>query len=290
MTTEAPPRDEHITEDTLMAMLNGRRVLTRRELAEKHDLSVTHLEKLYREREANGHPAPVDAPGRELMWDATEWRRWYKELTGTAGLETREDLQERTGLARSTLELLYRERENNGHPLPEKTVGNTMYWNTKAWDAWYAEYKANQAWRTEIDRSGNAEDEITLAEAARVLHMEPTSITKYPVRPPKHWPEPIRVEPSPSGGRVKRWYRRGDIWKYGELRERGGGGRPAGTSKTTRRFPYDGDPRLDQARTALKASPDTPTAQLAGDLARQHGGTAGTWSHIVRSARQNPEG
>lgn len=274
-----------------MAMLNGRRVLTRRELADEHSVSVTYLEKLYREREVNGHPPPVDnTPGRELMWDATEWRRWHKKLTNTAGLESRKDLQDRTGLAPSTLELLYRERAVNGHPPPEKTVGNTMYWDPKTWDAWYKKYKAGQQWRTEVDRSGNASDEITLAEAARVLHMEPTSITKYPVRPPRHWPEPTRVEPSPNGGpRVRRFYRRGDIWRYGELRERGGG-RPAGTgSKPPRRFPYDGDPRLDQARAALKTSPDMSTAALAGELARQHGGTAGTWSHIVRSARQHPE-
>ncbi|AVH60856.1 hypothetical protein C4B68_39700 [Streptomyces dengpaensis] len=74
---------------------------------------------------------------------------------------------------------------------------------------------------------------------------------------------------------------RGDIWTYAERRERGGG-RPAGT--TDRRCPYDGDPRLDQARTAVKANPGTPAAQLAGQLAHEHGGTA-----IVRSARQHPE-
>ncbi|MEU3220634.1 hypothetical protein [Streptomyces sp. NPDC006971] len=272
-----------------MAILNGRRVSTRRELADKHDLSVTHLEKLYREREANGHPEPVpDSAGRELTWYDADWRRWYKDLTGTAGLESRAELQERTGLGRSTLELLWREREVNKHPQPEKTVGNTMYWNSKVWDRWYKGYQAGQAWRTEIDRSGNAEDEITLAQAARVLHMEPTSITKYPTRKPAHWPEPVRVETTDSG-RLKRYYRRGDIWTYGERRERTGGGRPAGTAGTTRRYPYDGDPRLEKARTALKANPDMPTAQLAGELAREHGGAAGTWSHIVSSARQNPE-
>ncbi|MGW3426066.1 hypothetical protein [Streptomyces phaeochromogenes] len=288
MTTEAPPRVAQITEDMPMATLDGRRVLTRRELASKYSLSITHLEKLYRDREANGHPSAVDTTGRELVWDATEWHRWYKGLTDVKKLECREDLQERTGLARSTLELLWREREANGHPEPAKTVGNTMYWNPKIWDTWYESYKANQEWRTDVDLSGNADDWISLSEAARVLHMDPTSISKYPVRPPKHWPDPVE-EKTTEKGFVKRKYRRGDIWKYGELRERGGGGRPTGSTKANRRFPYDGDPRLEQARAAVKAHPETSAAQLAGQLAQEHGGTAGTWSHIVRSARQHPE-
>ncbi|OEJ20899.1 hypothetical protein BGK67_35280 (plasmid) [Streptomyces subrutilus] len=270
-----------------MATLDGRRVLTRKELAAKHELSISHLETLYRDRENNGHPEAAGTIDRELVWEASAWNRWHKGLTGVKGLESREDLLERTGAGRSTLELLWKERSSNGHPEPEKVVGNTMYWNPKTWDAWYDSYRAGQAWRTDVDFSGNADDLISLSDAARVLHMEPTSITKYPVRPPKHWPAPAE-ETRTDKGFIKRKYRRGDIWKYAELRERGGGGRPAGTT-TSRRFPYDGDPRLAQARAAVAAAPGSSAAQLAGQLAQEHGGTAGTWSHIVRSARQHLE-
>ncbi|MGW1622940.1 hypothetical protein [Streptomyces sp. NPDC002172] len=288
MTTEAPPRSTLTTEETPMATLNRRPVSTRRELAEASGLSITTLERLYRERDENGHPEPAGTIDRELVWYSADWRKWYAGHTDVEKLESRDQLAERTGLGRSTLELLWRQKDDNGHIEPKKVVSGVMYWGSKEWDTWYAGYKANQEWRTEIDYSGNADDEITLSQAARVLNMEPTSITKYPVRPPRHWPDPVREETTDKG-RTKRWYRRGDIWKYGELRERGGG-RPAGsTAATGRRYPYDGDPRLDQARAAIKASPEATNADLAGQLAREHDGSAGTWSHIVASARQNPE-
>ncbi|MFI6494803.1 hypothetical protein [Streptomyces sp. NPDC050564] len=270
-----------------MATLDQRPVLTRKEIADTYELSITHLERLYREREANGHPEAAGTINRALVWDAADWHQWYERHTDVAELESRADLHDRTGLGLSTLQLLWRDRKSNRHPEPEKTIGNTMYWNPKTWDTWYEGYKTSQQWRTNVDLSGNAEDLISLSEAARVLGMEPTSITKYPVRPPKHWPAPAE-ETTTDKGFVKRKYRRGDIWTYAERRERGGG-RPTGTTNTERRYPYDGDPRLDQARTAIKANPKTPAAQLAGQLAHEHGGTAGTWSHIIRSARQHPE-
>ncbi|MFD9084543.1 hypothetical protein [Streptomyces erythrochromogenes] len=269
-----------------MATLNGRPVLTRKELADAYEVSITHLEKLYRQRELNGHPEAAGTISRALVWDAADWHQWYESHTDTIGLESRTDLQDRTGLGLSTLALLWKERETNHHPEPEKIIGNTMYWNPATWDTWYQSYKANQQWRTTVDHSGNANDLISLAEAARVLGMEPTNITKYPVRPPKYWPAPAEETTTPKGF-IKRKYRRGDIWTYAEHRERGGG-RPAGP-KTDRRYPYDGDPRLDQARTVLKANPETPATHLAGQLAQEHGGTAGTWSHIIRSAQQHPE-
>ncbi|MFF4321422.1 hypothetical protein [Streptomyces sp. NPDC001568] len=287
MTDEALPRDAQITEDTPMTTLDGRRVLNRRELADTYRISISHLEKLYRERDHNAHPEPAGTIDRALAWDADDWHQWYQHHTDVTGLETREDLQARTGLGLSTLARFWRERKTNQHPEPDKTIGNTMYWNPTTWDTWYQDYKANQRWRTNVDRSGNAEDLISLSDAARVLGMDPTSTTSYPAAPPKHWPEPVE-ERTTDKGTVKRKYRRGDIWTYAEHRERGGG-RPTGTPKTDRRYPYDGDPRLDQARAAITANPETPAIQLAGQLAQQHGGTAGTWSHIVRSARQHPE-
>ncbi|MGW2256225.1 hypothetical protein ACWCXH_39785 [Kitasatospora sp. NPDC001660] len=276
-----------------MATLNGRPVLTRKELADKYEISISHLEKLYREREHNGHPEAAGTISRALVWYAADWHQWYERHrherhADVAALESRADLRNRTGVGLSTLAFLWSDRENNQHPEPEKTIGNTMYWNPKTWDTWYQGYKANQRWRTTVDRSGNAEDLISLSEAARVLGMEPANITKYPAMPPKHWPAPVE-ETTTAKGFVKRKYRRGDIWTYAERRERGGGRPAKGTTKPDPRYPYDGDPRLDQARAAIKANPEIPATRLAGRLAHEHGGTPGTWSHIIRSAQQHPE-
>ncbi|MFC4517259.1 MULTISPECIES: hypothetical protein [Streptomyces] len=125
-----------------MATLDGRRVLTRRELADTYELSISHLEKLYREREDNGHPEAAGTINRALVWYAADWHQWYERHTDVAVLESRADIQDRTGLGLSTLERLWAGRKSNGHPEPEKSIGNTMYWNPKTWDAWHEGCKA----------------------------------------------------------------------------------------------------------------------------------------------------
>ncbi|GAX58257.1 hypothetical protein SO3561_09828 [Streptomyces olivochromogenes] len=65
------------------------------------------LEEWYRNRRWTDHPEAVGTAGRGLVWDAAEWDHWYQERQNTAGLVTRADLEERHGLARSTLERLW---------------------------------------------------------------------------------------------------------------------------------------------------------------------------------------
>ncbi|MEU5959243.1 hypothetical protein [Streptomyces sp. NPDC047525] len=59
-----------------MITRNGRRLLTRRELADEHAISVPTLERLWAKRETNGHPA-AHREGRTLHWDAEEWAQWH---------------------------------------------------------------------------------------------------------------------------------------------------------------------------------------------------------------------
>lgn len=66
-----------------------------------------------------------------------------------------------------------------------------------------------------------------------------------------------------------------------------GGGRPSGP-RVERRFPYDGDARLDIARQALQATASGEQAGMAARLAAESGGTAGTWANILTVARQHP--
>ena len=135
---------------------------------------------------------------------------------------TRAQLAAGHGLANGTVDQLWVRREENGHPEPVKTVDRTMYWDPDEWDAWYAGFK-KRAQRTElhIDRSGSPDDLITLSEAARVLGVEPSSITRYPKRPPRGWPQPVLYERLPSG-RMRRRYRRADIWGYADTRTMAG--------------------------------------------------------------------
>ncbi|MFJ9968991.1 hypothetical protein [Streptomyces avermitilis] len=223
-----------------MATLNGRSVYSRQDLMSRHGMTLTPLEKWYRNRQATGHPEAVGKIGLELVWDAEEWDRWYGERQDKVGLESRAQLASRHGLAQGTIAQLWGRRQQNGHPKPVKTVNQTMYWNPAEWDAWYAGYK-KLAQRTQLDvnRSGNPDDLITLSEAARVLGVEPTSITNYPTRPPRGWPQPVQEEQLPSG-RLRRWYRRADIWHYADTRTMAG---PYRTSQPSGKPQSEEEPR-----------------------------------------------
>lgn len=205
-----------------MTALDGREVYTRRDLMSKHGLALSSLEEWYRNRRWTGHPEAVGTAGRELAWDADEWDRWYRDRQNTTGLVTRADLEERHGLARSTLERLWALREENGHPAPIKTLDRVMYWDRDQWDAWFAEHKRRtQRRQLRVDRSGSPDDLLTLAEAARVLGVTPVSIAHNPTRIPRGWPQPAEEELLPSG-RLRRRYRRADIWTYAETRTAAG--------------------------------------------------------------------
>lgn len=64
-----------------------------------------------------------------------------------------------------------------------------------------------------------------------------------------------------------------------------GGHKPVGSKKGARAYPYQGDPRLQQARDALAETPEARRSELPRRLAEEHGGTPGTWSHILTTAR-----
>jgi predicted DNA-binding transcriptional regulator AlpA len=198
-----------------MTTLDGRRVYTRGDLMESYGLGRSTLEKLYRERDVNGHPEPVGSVGSQLAWDAEEWDRWYAARQASpkvpAGLVTRDELSAKYGLSRHALKKLWAERDSNGHPDVALQVGKALYWDEKHWAAWYSGLQGRPA------DDGDPDALVTLAEAARILGLAQSTATVYAKRPPAGWPEPVREEPL-GGGRVRRLYRRGDVLAYGEAR------------------------------------------------------------------------
>ncbi|MFD0901452.1 hypothetical protein [Actinomadura sediminis] len=198
-----------------MSFLHGRRVRTRNEIMDVHGLGRSTLEKWYRERASNGHPEPVGKVGSQLAWDADAWDRWYATREAPAvppGLVARDDLAARHGLSRHRLKQLWADRASNGHPEPAHRSGKAMYWDEAEWTAWYAAL-------AERPPAESPDDLVTLAEAARILGLAPSSVTVYAKRPPAGWPEPARVE-SLGGGRVRRLYRRRDVESYAAVRSR----------------------------------------------------------------------
>ena len=205
-----------------MTTLDGREVYTRHDLMTTYGMALSALEEWYRHRRWTGHPEAVGKTGRQLVWDAAQWDHWYQQRQHTAGLVTRADLENRSGLARSTLERLWALREENEHPAPVKTLDRVMYWDPDQWDTWYDGYKKRTQRRAiRPDRAGDPDDLLTLAQAARVLGVTPVSLAHHPTRMPRGWPEPARQEPLPSG-RPRRLYRRADIWTYADTRTAAG--------------------------------------------------------------------
>lgn len=205
-----------------MTTLDGRAVYTRRDLMTRYGMALSPLEGWYRLRRWTGHPEAAGKTGRELVWDAAEWDHWYQARQDTAHLVSRAGLEDRYGLARSTLERLWALRDDNAHPEPAKTVDRVMYWDPDAWDTWYTDYKKRTQRRViHPDRTGSPDDLLTLAEAARVLGVTPVSLAHHPTRMPRGWPEPAEERQLPSG-RPRRLYRRADIWTYADTRTAAG--------------------------------------------------------------------
>src|SRR5512139_3587023 len=200
-----PGRMESVTGD--------RRPVTRADLMAAHGLGRSTLEKWYRERAVNGHPEPVGTVDRQLVWDAAEWDAWYHSRRPGGdrppGLVTRDELAARHGLSLHALKRLLAERAVNGHPEPAHRVGKALYWDARVWAEWYEDHLRPQA--------ADPDELVTLAEVARILGLAQSSVTVYVNRPPAGWPEPVRQE-TLAGGRIRRFYRRGDIVAYAGAR------------------------------------------------------------------------
>lgn len=127
-----------------MRELNGRQVYTRSDLQEKSQLSVSALEKLFRDRATNGHPESSGKEGRSLVWDAEEWDDWFEArqkamnpdestLIDFAGIA------EEYGVAELRAKQLWDEREANGHPEPVSWQGRRPRWDRDTYARWWNE-------------------------------------------------------------------------------------------------------------------------------------------------------
>ncbi|MGF3141026.1 hypothetical protein [Streptomyces diastaticus] len=81
-----------IIEDRRTMTPNPRpRLSTRAELAAHHGISSSTMDRLWADRDTNGHPPPAET--RPMRWRTAEWDRWYTQRpaggTGTASTTTR---------------------------------------------------------------------------------------------------------------------------------------------------------------------------------------------------------
>ncbi len=74
------------------------------------------------------------------------------------------------GVPKSTVDGWYRDRARTGHPEKAGKIGRTDYWYDDEWTAWHTAYlQAKRDSLTQIDRTGDPDDLVDAAEAARML-------------------------------------------------------------------------------------------------------------------------
>ncbi len=74
------------------------------------------------------------------------------------------------GVPRTTVDGWYRDRAQTGHPEKAGRIGRTDYWYEDEWTAWHERYLRGKIESlTQVDRSGDPDDLVDAAEAARML-------------------------------------------------------------------------------------------------------------------------
>lgn len=208
-------------------------------------------------------------------------------------LYSRADLQKEHGLSESTLQNLWTKRQENGHPDAE-AINGVMHWDGAVWTPWYHEHQRECAARATKNLpvlTGDPEDEVGPAEAARICgYADTTTISHNVKQPPENWPAPVSFDLLPSGRQRPKW-KRWELWKYvAERKGRGhAGGRPKGRRGLA--YPYQGDARLTLARQVLKENPGAANTELIPLLEKraEKPSSRPTWIRILSSAREHPE-
>jgi hypothetical protein len=149
------------------------------------------------------------------------------------------------GVPRSTADAWYRNRAVNGYPEKAGRIGKTEYWFEDEWSAWRAGHaRAKIDSLTRADLSGDPDDLVDAAEAARILGYASRDVI-YANRRLGYFPEPDAYGVAGNGRRSPRW-KRSTVWAVAARRAGKGGGRTPGTgSGPVKPHPYAGDERLE---------------------------------------------
>ncbi|GAA2110132.1 hypothetical protein [Streptomyces synnematoformans] len=273
-----------------MITIDGRRVLSRRDIHQRHGYALSTLERWWAQRNTNGHPDAVRLHGT-LYWYEDSWEAWDKKRRTPEGMLTRAELAEKTGYTIRYLEQLWRERNTNGHP-PGTRIGGRLRWNAEVWDDWNRNRLQIDDVEQPAAHDAADDDLIGPAEFSRILgHADTSTVSKAVKTPPPGWPEPDEWEDLPSGRKRPKWRR----WRALAYRDHRADrpirrGRRPGSRNA--RYPYAGDPRLTLARQLLAERSDATNAELIDDLQRRSDpppSSYSTWTKILTSARSHPQ-
>jgi hypothetical protein len=137
----------------------------------------------------------------------------------------RAEIGRRTGLSVQAQKNLYHLRAENGHPEGVR-IGRSLYFDEERIMAFYrGRLEGFRSALTEVDRSGDPDELLGIAEATRLLGFTSTStIRGYLSRNEGYFPDPDEADDLPAGG-VRRWWKRRTLWRFADQRSgRGRGG------------------------------------------------------------------
>lgn len=185
------------------------------------------------------------------------------------------------GVPRSTVDGWYRDRARTGHPEKAGRIGRTDYWYEDEWTAWHeAHLRGKVESLTRVDRTGDPDDLVDAAEAARMLRYSSRDVI-HANRRLGYFPEPDASGKAARGRPVPLW-KRSTVWAAADRREGMGGGHKPGTpGAPAKPHPYAGDVRLDRVLAELRSGAVPSSAELAAEW----NVSQRTAERIVRAAR-----
>jgi hypothetical protein len=182
------------------------------------------------------------------------------------------------GVPSSTASTWYRDRARTGHPEKAGRIDRTDYWYEDEWTAWHQAYQRGKIESlTQVDRSGDPDDLVDAAGAARMLRYSSRDVI-HANRRLGYFPEPDAYGPARQGRPVPLW-KRSTVWAAADRRPGQGGGRRPGS--TVKPHPYAGDERLDRVLADLHTGAQPSAVTLAAEW-RVSRSTA---ERIIRAAR-----
>lgn len=185
------------------------------------------------------------------------------------------------GVPRTTVDGWYRDRDRTGYPEKAGRIGRTDYWYEDEWTAWYqAHLRDKTGALTQVDRSGDPDDLVDAAEAARMLRYASRYVI-HANRRLRYFPEPDAYGPV-SRGRPAPLWKRSTVWAAADRREgKGGGHKPGTPGPPSKPYAYAGDERLVRVVAELRSGIQPSALGLAAewDVSRR------TAERIIRAAK-----
>jgi hypothetical protein len=144
-------------------------------------------------------------------------------------------------------------------------IGRTDYWHEDEWTAWHeAHLRGKVESLTRVDRTGDPDDLVDAAEAARMLRYSGRDVI-HANRRIGYFPEPDAYGRAARGRPVPLW-KRSTVWAAADRREGMGGGHKPGTpGAPAKPHPYAGDERLARVLGELRSGAVPSSAELAAE-------------------------